>query len=407
MPLDNSEPVVSTLEELARVLRDAPEVPMNWHRYGIALAEAGHIEELLALTDRAAPKFGSGVRFIQNIVLHFAGLGRWEAIRTLSMRMPRHRLESAVAVYFRGCEKVAAGDHAAALEIFDEFKQLVLPNHGSYPIKTDKNFNVMFRQGTLVEGLEKTGRILADPVVKTPPEQTVAEQAATNESTFVIAISVDARYFRRFAPVLCRGYAEMGVREPLHFHVVAPQPDSFELFDQMKSDNAGLNLGLSFEESGPWRHPVYYTCARFFAIERLLPRYGLPVLALDADILPKVPPGVFVEHAGNADFACIDTGRNEPASVYQASVMYFPDRPETLDFISLLQRFVASKLDKPPFLTWMLDQAAMYSVLAWLAKTRPSFRFTDLGKAMGQGLSDVTRQLSTEAEKHAIMNNRQ
>ena len=407
MPLDSSEPVASTLEELARALRDAPEVPMNWHRYGSALAEAGNIEELLALTDRAAPKFGSGVRFIQNIALHFVALGRWEVVRKLSMQMPKHRLESAVAVYYQGCEKVDAGDHEAALEFFEEFKRLVIPNHGSYPIKTDKNFNVIFRQGTLVEGLEKTGRILAHPVDKTPPELTVTEQAATNDSTFVIAISVDARYFRRFAPVLCQGYADLGVREPLHFHVVAPEPDSFNLFDKLKSDHAGLNLGLSFEPPGPWRHPVYYTCARFFAIGSLLPGYGLPVLAVDADILPSISPGVFVESAGDADFACFDTGRNEPASVYQASVMYFPNRSETVDFISMLQRFVSSKLDEPPFLAWMLDQAAMYSVLALFAKTRPCFQFTDLGKALGKGLGDFTRQLSTEAEKNAIMNNRQ
>ena len=72
----------------------------------------------------------------------------------------------------------------------------------------------------------------------------------------------------------------------------------------------------------------------------------------------------------------------------------------------MLHRFVVSKLDRPLFLTWMLDQAAMYSVLTLLAKTRPSFRFTDLGKATGHAYVDVTRQLSTEAEKNAIMNGR-
>ncbi len=406
MPLDSRESVDPTIEELAQALRRAPNVPMNWHRYGVALAEAGGIEELLALTNRAAPKFGGGVCFVQNIALQLIADGQWEAIRTLSTSIPRHRAESAIGVYYRGCEKVAAGDHEAALEIFEEFKRLVVPNHLSYPIKTNKNFNVIFRQGTLVEDLEKTEQVLAQPLAKAPPEITVAEHAAATKATFVIAVSVDARYFRRFAPALCQGYADMGLKQPLHFHVVAPEPDCFELFKELKSSHGGLALGLSFEPPGPWRHPVYYTCARFFAVESLLPRYGLTILALDSDILPGVAPSVFVEKAGDADFACFDTGRNEPASVYQASVMYFPDRPETVDFISMLQQFVASKLDRPPFLTWMLDQAAMYSVLALLAKTRPSFRFTDLGNAMGQAYAEVTRQLSTEAEKNAIMNAR-
>ena len=87
MPLDSPDPVDSTVEELARALLDAPEGPMNWHRYGFALAEAGDIEELLILTDRAAPKFGSGVRFIQNIALHFVALGR----RRRPYRIPRSK----------------------------------------------------------------------------------------------------------------------------------------------------------------------------------------------------------------------------------------------------------------------------------------------------------------------------
>ncbi len=397
----------STPEELAQILRGAPDVPMNWHRYGIALAQADNVQELLTLADQAAPKFGSGVRFFQNIALHFVALGCWEAIRKLAMKVPQQRLESAVAVYYQGCEKVDAGDHEAALEIFKVFKQSVVPNHKSYPITTDKNFNVIFRQGTLVENIENTERIIAHPAAKAPPASTVAEQATTTASAFVIAISVDARYFGRFAPVLCQGYADMGVKEPVHFHVVAPTPQSFDLFDRLKSEHAGLNLGLSFEQPGPWQHPVYYTCARFFAIERLLATYGLPVLAVDADILPTVSPSVFVESAGDADFACFNTGRNEPASVYQASVMLFPNRATTVDFISMLQRFVSSKLDKPPFLSWMLDQAAMYSVLTLVAKTQPSFQFADLNKAMGKGLGDLTRQLSTEAEKNAIRNNKQ
>jgi len=123
--------------------------------------------------------------------------------------------------------------------------------------------------------------------------------------------------------------------------------------------------------------------------------------------VPTVPPSLFVDSAGDADFACFDTGRNEPASVYQASVMYFPKRLGTAAFLSMLQRFVSSKLDTPPFMSWMLDQAAMYSVLTLLARNQPSFRFVDFGKALGKGLGDVTRQLSTEAEKNAIMNGKQ
>jgi hypothetical protein len=391
-------------EELAGVAAAGPDDAITFHRLGLDHVRALRVGALLDLADQVGPKFGSSLVFFHNVAKDLVLGKEWDSIARLAADVPEQRLEQAIALYYAGCARIALGDHKGSLDYFQRFKSVVLRRHKDYPLATDANFNLIFRQGSLVETPQFTRLLVQKPIAKVPPSPVFMETPAAHGASFVLAICLDARYFARFASDLCRGYEALGLREPLHFHVIQADDASFALFADLKARHPALTLGLSREPAGPWSHPVYYSCVRFLVMEELIVRYDRPVLAMDADIVPKLKPDVFVGQAKGADFACFATGRIEPASAYQASVMYFSTSARTREFVSLLRNFVLAKMDLPPVLSWMLDQAALYSVMAMLAEDRPDFTFRNLGEALGQSIFDIQQELSTAEEKSRIMN---
>ncbi|MCR6633238.1 MAG: hypothetical protein NVV74_26125 [Magnetospirillum sp.] len=377
---------------------------MAWHRLGLAYALNDRTNDLLSLADEAANHFGGALVFVHNVAKDLCCRREWSAIRYLAETIPATRREHAVALYYAGCEHVVAGDHATALTWFHRFKQVVLSDFRSFPLD-EPAFNLIFRQGVLVDDVKMT-RLLNATVVPARKAVTFVGPVPDGPSPFVAAHVVDPRYFRRFAGELCAGHRAAGLSAPLHFHVAAADDGIAGEMETLRAAYPDLALGFGWEAPGQWNHPVYYTCARFFVLEQLLDRYGRPVMTLDADILPGISLPRIFDAARGADFACFETGRDEPASVYQASIMVFADGGRSRAFIADLSRFCVAKLGMPPALSWMLDQAALYSVLTQRAADQPDFRFVALDKALAVSLDDAIRELATAEEKLAIISGR-
>lgn len=387
--------------DAARAALDlSPDDPLAWHALGLALAWAGEYAEFLALCDRAAPRFGDAVIFAHNVVKDLAEQAAWDRVRDLAAALPPERREHAPALYYAGCAEVALGRHPAALELFERFKHAVLPRYAAFPL-TDPGFNLIFRQGVLVERPEMVRQLAQQPVPAGPAIRFLGQPGGAG--AYVVAHVLDARYFRRFAAQLCRGHRQAGLSEALHFHVLAADDAVGGEMQALARSFPDLTLGFSLEPPGPWDHPVYYTCARFLVMNRLLDHYGRTVMTLDADILPTLQTARIFAAADGADFACFQTGRDEPASVYQASIMVFDTGTRARAFVDDLVRFCVAKLALPPALAWMLDQAALYSVLTQRGVDDPGFRFASLDAILGVPLVAALRQLSDEAEKRAIM----
>lgn len=387
----------------SQALENDPDSPMAWHRLGCALAVSGQAGELLALADRAASRFGDSLIFFHNVVKDLATREYWDAVRSLTEAVPSARREHAIALYYSGCAQVVAGRHVEALKWFDRFKQSVLPRHRDFPLVDNLDFNLIFRQGMLIDSPEIVRQVRLQPPAVRPEIHFVGEPPSVS-SPFVVAHVLDHYYFRRFAEELCAGHQAAGLAAPLHFHEVASQDPPLARLESLRRKFPALMIGFSHEAPGPWNHPVYYTCARFMVADKVMDYYGRPVMTVDADILPECPLDAIFAAAAGADFACFETGRNEPASVYQASIMWFGDTPRGRAFLSDLTSFCVAKLNLPPALSWMLDQAGLYSVLTQRGVDEPHFRFCALDKAMGLSLGQATRQLSSEGEKRAIMN---
>ena len=76
--------------------------------------------------------------------------------------------------------------------------------------------------------------------------------------------------------------------------------------------------------------------------------------------------------------------------MFQASVMYWPDRPGTRAFLTDLQHFCWEELRNPSRTSWMLDQAALFSVLSE-PRTKARLRFGDFTTLAGSSLQDLVR----------------
>jgi hypothetical protein len=91
--------------------------------------------------------------------------------------------------------------------------------------------------------------------------------------------------------------------------------------------------------------------------------------------------------------------RNEPASIYQASIMHWPDRPATRVFLDRLMHFCWEELRNPSRTSWMLDQAALFSLVGDSAALP---RFGDYAQLTGSGLDDWVRITTGEDVKGAL-----
>jgi len=186
----------------------------------------------------------------------------------------------------------------------------------------------------------------------------------------------------------------------LHIHVIHPDTVSLALIRSLR-DRHGDRLYFSLERERRFATFTYFSCARFYVASQILDRYRAPLLAFDFDISPRQPVARFLQAAQGYDFCCFKTKRDEPASLYQASIMYWADAEGARRLLDRLQRFCWPELANPSVTTWMLDQAALFSLLADPdADGKP--RFGDFAALLGCELEDCAATISDEATKAAL-----
>jgi tetratricopeptide (TPR) repeat protein len=384
-----------------------PRLGHSWHELAVCLGEDGAWEAVCGLADRAAPLFESPLVFFQNVALDLMERGAFAALAGLAERVPADRHYSPVALYYAGTSRLAARDYRGALAFFARFKQRVAPRLAEYPAADNHNFNLIYRQGTLVEPPDVVARIAATP----PPPGSEGRPLVVwqrpwqePEGAQVFVCALNNLYFLRFAEGLAASFRRHRPGDLLHFHIVEADPACAALVTRLRAEEPGLRLNVSVERRPPWPHGVYYTCDRFLILPQLFRRYRVPrLITLDADSELLNDLADFLPALENYDFAAFNTGRTEPASVWQATVMMFADTPAGQRLVELLRRFVLLKLDQPPILTWMLDQAALFSVLCFLDTEGSGLRLGELDRITGRALRDYIGCPASDEEKQRLM----
>lgn len=329
-------------------------------------------------------------------------LRKTAGLLALAEQAPAGHPLAILALYHAACAVMMDGARDRALGLFERFRHQVRDYFSVVPFTMDDNFNVLFRQGTLVLPAASVAARLAGQQ-DLPPVVTgfaVERQAVPTGAVYVAC--ADGRYIERFAAGFAAALDRPGAA--LHLHVVNPTPAAEALLAALPGRLTAASLGLSRSEDRHYGHATAYACARFYLMPALLDLYDRPLVALDIDVAPLAPvarleSGALAEAV---DFAVFETERDEPASVYQASVMLFPPNAACRRFLDALQRFCTPRLGMPVRLNWQLDQAALLSVLNWQVETGQAFRFRTLNDLLGCRFADAVTSVADEMEKLGI-----
>jgi tetratricopeptide (TPR) repeat protein len=391
---------------LESAIRRDPGRGRCWHDLAVCYALAGRTAPLIALVETSERLFKSPLAFFHDVAIDLMARRAYDAVLRVHDGVPESRPYHAIALYYAGCVALAHRRWREAFDRFARFRAVVVPNRARYPVVEDENFNVIFRQGTLIEPPEMVARIAAAGDDAIPPFEPAVEilgDIRPPPGRRVAVVACNGVYFRRFVPALARSLFRRHPAIPLHAHVVAAGADDVALIDALRRELPGLALNASREPAPGFGGAVYHACSRFLAAPRLLDLYRCPLLVLDADL--EVVDGLesLLDGTAACDFACFDTGRTEPASLYSAALMHVADSAPARRFLDIVRKFVLLKLPQPPVLTWMLDQAALFSVIRHLERAG-GFSFCPLDQVSGRDLGAFVRPQGSMDEKRALMN---
>ena len=244
---------------------------------------------------------------------------------------------------------------------------------------------VMHLSREFFEGLERDRASLSAAI---SPLQGAFGDAAGKT---VIFISGDPAYLRRFLYALVNSVRLNGGIDCLfHVHVVKPDATIVQDVEQVKAD---LQVSLACT----WEHPditdgeqlrVYYACARFAQLPRLMEAYRVPILVLDLDQLVLGGLGALHSRMAAYDIGIIQwhPSRWDPWDMFWASAVWFQPTPAAREFADWNARYLGACL-RSGGLQWMLDQASLFCVRAHLASIgrAPHFEMLPTGLAFLAG----------------------
>jgi hypothetical protein len=369
----------------------------------LCLAEANRLDVVDALLGIAREHGLQPLELCRRACADMLKIGKREALANLAAGMAHGHPLRILALYSGACARMVAGDVEGSLYEFESFRLQVKDYMALVPFLASNMFNVSFRQATLVLAAEGVEKRLAAAGGKLPASVNFRfDRRIEADVPAIYAVVADGRYIERFARNLALAFDRPG--QALHIHVINSSGEADAILGALPAEAKHLALGISRSEDPHYATSTSYACTRFFVLPELLRAYGKPVIALDIDILPREPLARLEEafREDSFDFAYYVTGRNEPASVYQASIMAWAPNERALAFLDALGRFCLPKLDMPARASWLLDQAALISVMNWQAQRQIPFRYRPLNEVLGCPMLDAVSLVASEEEKGAI-----
>jgi hypothetical protein len=326
---------------------------------------------------------------------------QFDLIEDVAQRSPREAPLHVIGVYYVGCVRVVRHDAGAALAVFEYFRSIVGDYVSRIPFGTDRDLNVLYRQGILVAAPAEVQRRLA-AAAELPAflrDFTLVERARPSRT--LVCACADARYAARFARDL---FASIGPEDALHLHVVDPLPETLLLFRELSAAGGPGRFGASTSRDPNYGTATAYACARFFVLPLLLREYRRPIVTVDIDVRVTDRLASLDLASASFDFGCFETVRREPSSVYIAILMVMFPTQACQDFLEALSGFCQYALKMSISGNWLLDQAALYSVKHYFSVGRPDFQFQVLNGPTGGTALDFVTLVTTDEEKYDIRN---
>lgn len=368
-----------------------------WLLTATCAAKTEKYQELLALMEALSGMGGDPVALTHDMARDLLDGGDYAVLQGFEAALPRDNLLWIIIAYFSACATMMEGRHDEAMAKFKLFRAMLPHFAGPVGFIENSTLNVIFRQGRLVAGRDDiAARMTAAPVL---PQVTFS--GAVVSGSAVVFAAANSLYFNAMAADFVAGVLPLLGDATLHLHIIDPDAQALALAQSLTDQHKGR---VAFSQEGPPSRPcsTYYACARFFVLGQVLDHYRRSVLSLDIDILPMRPVADFLDEAGQHDFRCFVTDRNEPASLYQASIMLWADTAATRAFLDSLQKFCWEELNNPPAFNWMLDQAALFSLIRAPRTDVPPLRFGNYAELLGSKFTDTCRTICAEDQKNSL-----
>jgi hypothetical protein len=373
-----------------------------WRGAALALALQGRLGDVVGLADYRERRRGDGFLFCHEALGVLLTYRLRAHVTALDAALPDASVYKPSTLYQAGCADLLDGDEDAAFGRFARFKTAVA-GRTDLPIGSDSHFNIAYRQGTLIEDAGFVAALVEpDAIARRLPPRVDEGEPRLGSRPYVLAAACDSRYFERFAPGFVASAARTMPGASLHFHVMEADAASRALFADLAAGAPDLALNLSTEAASPFKSGAYYASARFLIGPDLLRRYGRPLVLLDADVEFEQALDPLVAAAAGSDFACFRHDGAGPCSRYPAVLSVTQPRQGGAMFLERIRLFVLAKLEIEWPFNWMLDQAALGSVIRWARKTRADSGVGVLNELVGTHFQPWLRSVGGE-EKAALI----
>lgn len=273
-------------------------------------------QEFVQVMDHWATVSGDRGRLCNSVLAGVLNEGGWCDLLVLIEMVPRESPWHILCLYYAGCAAMMLDQRPSALEFFRRFRTTVRYYAEHIAFFEDASLNVALRQGRLVADADEVRRRLAEPV-PAPAITWLHDLPAPSDA--VVFVACNGLYANLVAEDFVREVDGVRGRYGLHLHVIDPDDQSLAVIDRILT--ASRNVAITTETQPFARTKTYFSCSRLFVMEQILRHHDRPIVALDIDIALELPIESLLQASDGADFACFTTGRNEPASTYQASIM--------------------------------------------------------------------------------------
>jgi len=390
---------------IALALIDSPDGRQALELAALCVLESSRFADLMVVMDLASQRGYPGPALLAGVLDEVLRADQLALIEALAQQIPPENPLHPIGAYYVGCVRVVRGDPGAALAVFGYFRSIVPRYMASVPFASDNTLNVIYRQAILlaapaeIETRRAQARSLPDPV-----DEFRFGLAATPSRSLLCACA-DAGYAERFA----RGLAEsLAPEDALHLHIVDPTENTGLLIQELADLLGSGRFGWSTSRDPHYGTPTAYACARFFISPRLLAAYQRPLIVTDIDLRVRERFSDIATIKPEFDFGCFETGRRDPSSVYTALLMIMTPTAACLEFLHAVGDFCRFGLQLK-FLasTWLLDQAALYSLTYYFAKTKPDFRFAVLNAESKADPLEFVALVTSDAEKYELRRQRE
>jgi len=387
----------------------------NNPRYALHLAcrcllEDGRYNDLLAFLEKIHGAGTHAANVLVGALNAYLLDGRYDLLHDIYRSLPETHMAGMLALYHSACAHIGQGDLSAGLEKAVLFRDRCRAFWQLIPFVEDDALNVIYRQTASLRT-----RAEVDDVARAEPNAVPAIHSLEWQSEIPTSVDepvvhfacADTGYLRGFASHLLGSLNETGVPVRLHLNIMRPDESIVDELQTIASTLTNVVLDVSTSQTRN-TEPSLYASGRFFVLPELLKQYRVPIVTVDAD--SHVTPAVrhLAALPPSFDIGFFQTQAVTPSSMFDCAAFVTNPTPGAERFLETFLACIDPLLDGRQRLTWLVDQATIFTLWVYYNVERPEaesqdVRMVDLRQFCGGvDLYEIVPNAVPEEEKDSI-----